>query len=182
MGDEKLGDFAARYLPDAVRREMERQKREESGKAVAPPIEEATGEPEPESLPPLERLSPLPLPGDPYKAHARPANQMVPTLMVLTGDGKRWGFSYACRMDGPHLAAGEAGEGDILLMRFNVGVLVEVRLAGHRLDELHNYLGEHRIRWVREVPPGRIIQAGGLPLITRVKIAKADAWPPVGVG
>lgn len=180
MSDEDVIDLPSEFLPEAVRREMAKRRRE----AIAPPAAAAVPQPVeagPEMLPPIDALSPLPSPGDPYKAYARPANQMVPTLFVLTGDGKIWGFPYSARMEGPHMLPGEPGQGDCIILRLNVGVLVQVTLAGQCLDELLNYLADHRIRWVREVPKGRIVQAGGMPVISRVVIDRAESWPPLGM-
>jgi hypothetical protein len=176
MSDDDVIDRPADHLPEAIRREMARQKRQGDGKSdVDPPAEPERG---PEPVPSLERLSPLPVPGDPYKAYARPENKMVLTLVVLTGDGRKWGFPYSARMEGPHMLPGEAGQGDIILLRFNVGLLVQLTLCGQMLDELHNYLADHRIRWVREAPKGRIVKPGGIPIITRVAVERVADWPP----
>lgn len=174
MSDEKVLEFAGDHLPDAVRREMERHKRE---KETGPLTEE-----ESPAGPELEVESPLPTPGDPYKAYSRPANKMVPTLNVLAGDGRRLGFQYSSFIEGPHWLPDEAGAGEIIVVRLNVGVVAELRLFGHNLGEMHVYLGDHRIRWVREVSKGRIIRPGGVPVITSFKIEQAQGWPPLGVG
>jgi hypothetical protein len=38
-----------------------------------------------------------------------------------------------------------------------------------------------RVRWVRELPKGKMIREDGSPVITRIKIEQATGWPPGGM-
>jgi hypothetical protein len=139
-----------------------------------------------DALPPMDELAPLPKPGDPYKAYSRPANQMLPTLHLIKGDGQIFSFPYSCRVEGPHmLSLPEApGKGAVIVMRFSASVPVEVMLAGIRVDELHNYLGDHRIRWVRELPPGKVVTDAKIVVVRNIFVqplseAMHEGWPIV---
>ena len=120
-------------------------------------------------MPSLDKLSPLPGPGDPYKAFARPSHQMLTTLFVIRGDEKR-GFPFG-DLDGPDMLPGEsANQGPVIVMRFARIFPTEVILIGRNLDELYNYLGDHRIRWVRCLPEGKMIKDRDVPVITEIVV------------
>ena len=90
---------------------------EKTTAAPAPPERQERTEPAAETLPPLDKLTPLPKPGDPYKAYARPDNQMLPTLHLLKSDGQKWGFPYSCRVEGPHmLFSDDPGKGAVIVL------------------------------------------------------------------
>ncbi len=144
---------------------------------------EAT-ETKPEAVPAFENLAPLPKPGDAYKAYSRPANQMLPTLHLLSGDGQVWSYPYSCLVEGPHMLflPDNPGKGAVIVMRFAASVSVEVVMTGLRLDELHNYLGDHRVRWVRELSNGKLMGDNTLPVVKSIVVRPVAAemekgWP-----
>ena len=174
MSDEKTAERPGGKfdIEELIRRTSERREEAEATPAKA----------EPDELPTLDKLAPLPAPGDPYKAFARPANKMVPTLHLLLGDGRRCGFPYAGLVEGPHLLPGDdPGKGGVIVLRFSASVIVEVTIAGRRLDELHNYLGDHRVAWVRELPKGKVVRDDGSSVVARIEIGQAEGWPPPGM-
>jgi hypothetical protein len=176
------GKFSIKELLEqtATRRE---QQRETSPAELLDPAQ-----PDRDSVPSMDKLATLPKPGDhPYKAYARPDNQMLPTLHLLKSDGQKWSFPYSCRVEGPHMLflPEEPGKGAVIVMRFAASVPVEVILAGIRLDDLHNYLGDHRIRWVRELPEGKMIIDGTIPVVRNIIVRPLLAemlkgWPIAG--
>ena len=103
----------------------------------------------------FEDLPPLPRAGDPYKAWARIDNKPVPTLHCLLADGQVRGFSLG-NLDSIDLLGDDAGQGLVIVLRFDGIVAVEVRLSGRKLGTLHTYLGFHRVAWVRELPKGKL--------------------------
>lgn len=121
----------------------------------------------------------LPRPGDPYKAYARIDNKPVAILHLLLADGCRRGFSYA-NLDSIDLLDGDTGQGPVLVVRFAGIVPIEVRITGRRLDALHVHLGDHRIRWVRELPQGKILADPHAEVVTAIAIAKMTGWPDDG--
>lgn len=160
---------------------MKRAAAEREKGAVPSPAEEAASGPD--ALPSMDKLTPLPSPGDPYKAYARPANQMVPTLHLLTGDGQTWSFPNSGRVEGPHrlIVEDDPGKGAVLVLRFAASVAIEVMIAGTNLDDLHINLGENRIRWVREFPPNRMLRDDGAPVVRTLTVRtvspKLKGWP-----
>ena len=146
-----------------------------------PPTPAEDAESGAEALPSLDELAPLPKPGETYKAYARPANQRVPTLYLILGDGKKRGFRYSCLVEGPDLLPDpDPGKGVVIVLRFSASTIVDVLLPGRNLDELHNCLGDDRIRWVRELPKGKPVKDDGSPVVTGIKIIQAKGWPPGG--
>jgi hypothetical protein len=184
-GDGKVLDLAEKF---SIKELLERKatRREEHQEAAAAPERPDAAGLGREGMPPLDELSALPKPGDAYKAYSRPANQMLPTLHLLAADGQKWSFPYSCRVEGPHMLflPEEPGKGAVLVMRFSASVPVEVVMAGIRLDDLHNYLGDHRIRWVRELPQGKPVIDPTIPVIRSIIVRPLLAemkqgWPIV---
>jgi hypothetical protein len=126
-----------------------------------------------ELVPGSDGLAPLPNIGDPYRAYARPADRMLPTLWLLPGDATRRGFPYSGRVGGPDLAESPAGL--VIVLRFSDVVPMEVVLAGRNLDELLGHLGYHTIAWVRALPPGKMIADRTMPVVTGITIR---TWKP----
>jgi hypothetical protein len=159
-----------RPLPNSIREMVERR----PGSAGR---EEGSGDESPLSF---DKLTPLPKPGDPYKAHQRPENQMQPTLHFLLGNGTVRGFSFH-NLDSIDLVpADQPGDGLVIVLRFAGIVGVEARISGRKLDALHMLLGHHRVGWVRELPPGRDFLAADEPVITRVTVRLVQEFPEIG--
>lgn len=131
--------------------------------------------PEAGTLPPMEDMTPLPQAGDTYEACARVANQMVPTLYLILGNGDVRSFPNSARVEGPDLVAADSpGGGLMIVLRFAGITGTEVRIVGRNLDRLHVLLGDQRIRWVRELPKGRDFKAEGVPVITGISVMRVE--------
>lgn len=141
---------------------------------VQPPMSataEAVAETVAEVLPPLDDLSRLPRPGDPYKAYARPANQMLPTLYLLLANATIEGFPYANYDRITLLPSSDSGKEPVLVIRFGD---TEVRLCGRNLDDLVSDVGFHRVAWIRERPPSRDYLPATETVITGVTITEME--------
>lgn len=122
------------------------------------------------AVPAMDELSPLPRLGEDYVAHARSANHSVPTLYLLLADGDVMSFPYATRVEGPNLEA--AGDAMVIVLRFAGITGIEVRLAGRNLDRLLMLLGDQRVRWVRELHPGRDFEGENEPVVSSVAVKR----------
>ena len=154
---------------------VERTKARRNDDAGQPDVTEPPAlEPEEDEdggVPPLEKMTPLPKPGDPYKAYSRPEKRAVPTLFVVRADGSVRGFPYG-DLYGPDLQRDEdAGKGWVIVMRF--ARFERVTLTGRNLAAVHAQLGHHRISWVRELPKGKLAEADA-PAITGVAIEEIE--------
>ena len=178
----KVVDLAEKFnIKELLEQTAARREQEKEAAASEPPKQTEAGV---DTVPSLEKLAALPKPGDhPYKAYARPDSQMLPTLHLLKSDGQKWSYPYSCRVEGPHmLFPDDPGKGGIIVLRFAASVSVEVLIAGIRLDELHNYLGDHRIRWVREFPHGKMVVDDTIPMVRNIIVRPVTAelqkdWP-----
>ena len=173
--DERVIDFGGKFgVAELLKRTKARQDAETA----------QAGKPEPEPEPAddtdaasddataLEKLTPLPKAGDPYKAHARPEKRAVPTLFVVRADGSVRGFPYG-DLYGPDLVPGDdAGKGWSIVMRF--ARFEQVTLTGRNLDTIHSHLGHHRLAWVRELPKGKPAAERDAPAITGVSVADIE--------
>jgi hypothetical protein len=129
--------------------------------------QETANEPEGDGLPTLEQLSPLPRPGDPYKAFSRPSNKQLPTLSLLKSDGTSWSYPYSCRVEGPHVVpANDAASNLVVLIKFSG--LTGIEVTGHQLDAMSNYIAHQRIAWVREMPKGKFPPEPNAPVVTGI--------------
>ncbi len=139
----------------------------------AKPAAEPAAEPEAAAISP-EELAPLPMPGDPYKAHARLANRPLATIFFLPEGQLPDGFSYAClervRMVEPHRPGGSPD----LLVRFNGSAVIEARIEGRNLLALCDYISRHLIHWVRQHPGGRETGDDSATFIRRITISEIE--------
>lgn len=173
--EEKVLDFAGKFgVAELLKRTKARQDAEtaEAGKPEPEPQPADDTDAAPDDVTAPEKLTPLPKPGDPYKAHARQSTRAVPTLFVVRADGSTRGFPYG-DLYGPDLVPGDdAGKGPAIVMRF--ARFERVTLAGRNLDTIHAYLGHHRMPWVRELPKGRTPAERDAPVITGVTIEEIE--------
>jgi hypothetical protein len=102
-----------------------------------------------------EGFDTLPRPGDDYLAHARPGNKTEPMLCFIRSDQSLEILSYGHLARVRLLPCPAQGGGQSLLLRFVEAVVTEVRLEGRGLRTLPDYLRQHRIAWIRELPGGR---------------------------
>ena len=134
-----------------------------------PATPEPVQEPPPDDVPGPDKIIPLPRQGDPYKAYARPVRE-VPTLRLLLTSVPARGFSYV-NLDTIDLLDGdEPGECPVIVLRFSGLTPVEIRIEGRNLDVLYDYLGYHRISWIRELPAKRDYKTAGEAVVTRITI------------
>ena len=125
------------------------------GKAAAKP-------PEPEMMVndviepgPWDDFDPLPQPGSPYVAHARPSNKPETVLHVILKDGFSRGYAWS-NFDSVDTAPGDKpGSGPVLVVRFAGLTPTELRITGSNLGKLHACIGRQRIGWIRELPSKR---------------------------
>lgn len=146
-------------LADLLRTNEQRNgvHREESGGQATPAASEA---------------EPLPRPGDPYKAHSRADNKPAMTLHLLLRDGNTRGFAWG-NFDSLDYQAGEnPQDGPLLVLRFAGLMAVEVRIFGRNLGQLHAYLAQGRIHWIRELAGPDFGEQGTV--ITRLVIQPAE--------
>ena len=119
-------------------------------------------------------LIPLPLPSADYQAYARATNKPALTLHFLLADATREGFSSVDLRRVRFLAADKPGGGPRVVLRFVEAVVTEVTIEGRNLDTLYDYIGQHRVTWIRELPPRRDFVEAKATVITRVTIQTLD--------
>lgn len=138
-------------------------------KPPAAPVAEAAAKAPPD-IPAIDDLVPLPQPGDPYKAYARPDNKALLMLRFLLRDGVVEGFCYADLRHTRMQPGDDPGGGPVLVLRFVEAVMTEVRIEGRHLDTLADLVAYHRIAWLRELPPGKMHHEKNAAVITKITI------------
>ena len=141
--------------------------------ALMRPPEPAAPEPEvlaEQPLPAMDQLPPLPQPGEAYKAHARMSNGSVPTMHVVLANATVRGFSNGNFDSIDLLPPEESGGGPVIVVRYAGLSPAELHISGRNLELLHNYIGFHRIAWIRELPGQGTFIDKTAPLIRKVVI------------
>jgi hypothetical protein len=100
----------------------------------------------------LDKVDPLPRPGDPYKVAGRHGNKPDLTIHFVLKDYSYEGFSYADFERVRLLPSKKPGSGPVLIVRFSGSVVTEVTIEGRHLHSLYNSIGLHRLPWVWEHP------------------------------
>lgn len=116
-----------------------------------------------------ETHSPLPGPGDAYKAYANVSNKMETTLRLILDGGTVRGPAYANLDSVDWLIEDKAGGEPAIILLFMGAVPKEVVISGRNLMQLFDYLGDHRIRWVRQMPKGRDFAEAGEAVVTGIE-------------
>ncbi|WP_152053054.1 hypothetical protein [Tautonia marina] len=118
----------------------------------------------------------LPGPGDPYEAHGRVSARPRLTLHCLLEGGRRRGFAWS-NYDGISLEPpGRDGSGPAVIVHFAGRQWIDLVIEGSNLLTLYDWLGEQKIGWIRECPPGR--GPNGPDAVSIRKITVRDATPP----
>jgi hypothetical protein len=90
-----------------------------------------------------------------YQAHARPGNKLLPSIhFILRGHAIRT-CQYMHLESDSHFTPLPQGQGQRLAFRFAGSVAVAVVIEGRNLWRLYDYITQHRIAWVHELPEGR---------------------------
>ncbi len=117
----------------------------------------------------FENLTPLPAAADPYVAHSRIFSFPLPTLFLLPSGQLPYGLAYPNLEDVWMADSLKPGGSPDLMMLVNGLRPKEVRVEGHPLLSLCDYIGRHLIHWVREYPGGKEPFATGV-FIRRITI------------
>lgn len=123
----------------------------------------------------MDTVVPLPQPGDPYKAHARPDNKALLMLRFLLRDASVEGFAYSDLRRTRMQPGNDPGSGPVLVLRFVEAAVTEVRIEGRHLDVLADMLSYHRVAWLRELPPGKMHHEKNAAVITLITVVTLDS-------
>ena len=134
----------------------------------------ARGPDVPPEIPAMDDLAPLPQPGDPYQAYARPENKSLLMLRFLLRDTSVEGFAYSDLRRTRMLPGGDPGGAPVLVLRFVEAIVTEVRIEGRHLDLLADMLAYHRVAWLRELPPGKMHHEKNAAVLTRITLSELE--------
>lgn len=115
----------------------------------------------------------LPPPSGDYLPHARPSYKPIPSLHCLLKDRTIENFQYGELTSRSRFVPSDAEcGGNLLVLRFVGLEVTELRIAGRNLRTLFDYLTQHRIAWVAELPAERDFGEGESAVVTRIEIRK----------
>lgn len=108
--------------------------------------------------PPPKKSDPLPRPGDAYRACARFLNRLSTEqhyLHFVDKDCFCQAYAYGDLRRIRWAVGTDATGGPVIELRFVVGsLIVDVRIEGRNLEDIHYWIGEHAMTWVWEQPKG----------------------------
>lgn len=112
---------------------------------------------------------PLPPDSADYQAFGRTANKPLLSFLCLMGNADIIGLQYA-HLETPaeFLRAKPERGAQSIVLRFSGHEPTEMRIEGRNLGELFGHLMQHRIPWLRELPPARDYEPDAVPVITRI--------------
>lgn len=90
-----------------------------------------------------------------YQVHARPVPKMLPSVHFIMKDQSIRTYQYHQLDSDSRFTALPGGKGHRLAFRFAGSVVVQVVILGRNLWKLYDYLSQHRMAWVHEIPEER---------------------------
>jgi hypothetical protein len=90
-----------------------------------------------------------------YQAHARPGNKLLPSIHFILRDRAIRTCQYMHLESDSRFEPLPQGKGQRLAFRFSGSVAVGVAIEGRNLWRLYDYIAQHRMPWVCELPEGR---------------------------
>lgn len=100
----------------------------------------------------LEGFSPE---GTAYQAHARPGNKLLPSIHFILRDRSIHTCQYMHLESGSRFEFLPQGKGHRLAFRFGGSTNLAVVIEGRNLLRLYDYVTQHRMSWVCELPDGQ---------------------------
>ena len=123
--------------------------------AIDPDRNESDGVEEPGGL---EGFS---LEGTAYQAHARPGNKLLPSIHFILRDRSIRTCQFMHLESDSRFEPMPQGKGHRLVFRFAGSVALSVVIEGRNLWRLYDYIAQHRMPWVCELPEGRDFEDAG---------------------
>jgi len=102
-----------------------------------------------------------------YQPYARATNKPVFSLHLVTAAGEVHSFQYL------HLDSNSSFTDSGVTLRFMGMRPVNVQIVGRNLWRLYDYIHQHKMQWVLEIPPGRDFVKDGDPVVTAIRIVDA---------
>lgn len=100
-----------------------------------------------------------------YQVHARPAAKMLPSVHFILKDRAIRTCQYNQLESDSRFTSLPQGKGNRLVFRFAGSVTVQVVIEGRNLWKLYDYLTQHRMAWVHELPEEQDFGGDGEPVV-----------------
>ena len=132
---------------------------------------------EPDYQPPPKKSDPLPRPGDAYWPHARFLNRLSSEQRLIHFvDKECWseGFAYSDLRRLRWVSPESEGSGPAIELLFVDTVITTVRIEGRHLEDIHFWISEGTMPWVREQPANYKTKDDNAVVITRITIKEEE--------
>ena len=100
-----------------------------------------------------------------YQVHARPVAKMLPSIHFILKDRSIRSCQYNQLDSDSRFTSLPQGKGNRLVFRFVGSVVVHVVIQGRNLRKLYDYLSQHRMAWVHELPAEKDFEGDGEPVV-----------------
>jgi hypothetical protein len=111
-----------------------------------------------------------------YQAHARPGNKLLPSIHFVLRDRSIRTCQFMHLESDSSFSHSPQGKGNRLAFRFAGSVSVCVVIEGRNLWRLYDYIAQHRMSWVYELPDGLDFEDDHAPVIRSIafRVVQAD--------
>jgi hypothetical protein len=120
---------------------------------------------------------PLPQPGDAYRPHARFLNRLSTDQRLIHFVDKDCFCEGLCYSDLRRVRwqrGADPGGGPVLMLRFVEAMIVEVRIEGRNLKDIHHWISEGCMPWIWEQPSGFKSKDDHAVVVTRIEIKELE--------
>lgn len=100
-----------------------------------------------------------------YQVHARPVTKMLPSVHFIFKDRTIRTCQYTQLESDSRFSTLPQGKGNRLVFRFAGSVAVQVVIEGRNLWKLYDYLSQHRMAWVHELPAEKDFEGDEAPVV-----------------
>ncbi len=104
-----------------------------------------------------------------YQSHARPGNKPLPSLHFILRDRSIRSCQYMHLESGSSFENLPQGQGHRLTFQFSNATAIRVVIEGRNLWRLYDYVAQHRMPWVYELPDGRDFEDAWAPVIRTIE-------------
>ena len=113
-----------------------------------------------------------------YQAHARPGNKLLPSIHFILRDRSIRTCQFMHLESDSRFAALPQGKGQRLAFRFAGSIAVAVVVEGRNLWRLYDYITQHRMPWVCELPEGRDFEGERAAVVHSIIIERFEEVAP----
>jgi hypothetical protein len=109
-----------------------------------------------------------------YQAHARAGNKPLHSIHLILRDQSIRTCQYLHLESGSSFTTLPQGKGHRLTLRFSSSTAIGIVIEGRGLWRLYDYIAQHRMPWIYELPDGRDFEDARASVIRAIEFQELD--------